>query len=245
MNKKLFIVIFLVLIVLLGGSEIFKIEDIEVGGEQIECVSEQAVKQSLDLMSKNFLLVDLKNQEKNLEKFICIKKAEIVFRLPKKIRVSLSARKRAAVIIPLEATAPSFLENLATPGANLKKQFIVDDEGMIFAEKYFDNLTRIYVHQSNITLGKKIEEIKKVLKIIDKVNRLGIEEKQTALFNNFFLINPYNSPKIIFRLPDIENQLASLQLILEKAKIDDMKLEFIDLRFDKPVVKFAPKNDQK
>ncbi|MBI4038755.1 hypothetical protein HY384_02235 [Candidatus Daviesbacteria bacterium] len=67
--------------------------------------------------------------------------------------------------------------------------------------------------------------------------------KDTLLRDDFFLINPYsNNPRIIFRLSNsLDVQLASLQLILGKAKIDGSRLEFIDLRFDKPVLKFTPK----
>ena len=61
--------------------------------------------------------------------------------------------------------------------------------------------------------------------------------------DNYLIVFPQvDNPKVFFRLDnEIDLQLASLQLILEKAKIDERILEFIDLRFDKPIVRFAPK----
>ncbi|KKS13713.1 MAG: hypothetical protein UU67_C0020G0034, partial [Candidatus Daviesbacteria bacterium GW2011_GWB1_41_5] len=48
--------------------------------------------------------------------------------------------------------------------------------------------------------------------------------------------------KVILSLQkDIPLQLASLQLITEKAKIDGRLIEVVDTRFNKPVVVYAPK----
>jgi len=40
---------------------------------------------------------------------------------------------------------------------------------------------------------------------------------------------------------DIKRQLASLQLILSKSKIEQREVSSIDLRFAKPVVVYSPK----
>ncbi len=81
------------------------------------------------------------------------------------------------------------------------------------------------------------------LKILDKIKTFGVTTKKSWVSGEFFIINPdIMDPKIIFRLDSqIDIQLASLQLILTEAKIDLKELTFIDLRFDKPIVRFAPK----
>ncbi len=105
------------------------------------------------------------------------------------------------------------------------------------------NIPRIYFYDKNISLGNKLDKsLKDSLKILDKIRTFGVNIKDTRVLNDLFLIYPQEGwPKIIFRMDDkVDIQLASLQLILEKTKIDNKELEFIDLRFDKPIVKFAP-----
>ena len=87
--------------------------------------------------------------------------------------------------------------------------------------------------------------MKTSLQILRAVKKLGFDSLTTQILDNFFLIYPTSlSPKVIFRLDQrIDVQIASLQLILEKAKMYSESLEFIDLRFDKPIVKFAPKKN--
>ena len=78
---------------------------------------------------------------------------------------------------------------------------------------------------------------------MDAVKKMGISVNESFLNDSFFIIKDETSViKVIFRLKnEVDIQLASLQLILDKAKIDEKELEFIDLRFDKPVVRYAPK----
>ena len=80
--------------------------------------------------------------------------------------------------------------------------------------------------------------INNIIKIFDKTKSLGIEIKQAWLRENILVTETI--PKMIFKLDNVDSQLASLQLILSEAKIESKELEIIDLRFDKPVIKFAP-----
>ena len=80
------------------------------------------------------------------------------------------------------------------------------------------------------------------LTILDKVKIYRLSITEASIFEDVLMNN--TAPKIIFKLRnDIDKQIASLQLILEKAKMETSKLEFIDLRFDKPIVRIAPKKN--
>ena len=156
----------------------------------------------------------------------------------------------------VEATQSGLLERFtqqATPSgessnsaifADAGENFLVDIQGVIYSNNPEGvNAPRIYVRDLKFTLGQTIKEniIKNILKIIDKLKTFGVSIKEVKIIkNNILLVDAV--PRIIFKLDDKqEMQIASLQLILNKAKIDGSSLEFIDLRFDKPVVRFAPK----
>lgn len=256
MNKVFFIAIFLIILLFFLRSDFFSIRNVAISGEKNDCWDEEKIKQSIGLIGQNIFLIDTEKVAKEIgDKFICIKSVSLSRTLPKNVRINISPRKPAASLVILlnnqdslkskEATASNLLENLATPSAlDFKDQYIIDSEGVIFSKNSGENIQKIYL-EGEISLGGKVEKdlLSKVLKIIEKIKVFGVEMKDTLLRDDFFLINPYsNNPRIIFRLSNsLDVQLASLQLILGKAKIDGSRLEFIDLRFDKPVLKFTPK----
>ena len=136
-----------------------------------------------------------------------------------------------------EASASSLIENLATPSANSTDEpSLIDDEGIIFSKGDSLVLPKIYFFGD-----KPINNyLAKALSILKSLKDQGLNNSHIFIFNNFFITS--GNPKVVFDLSeDIDIQIASLQLIVQKAKIGSSKLEFIDLRFDKPVVKYAPK----
>lgn len=160
--------------------------------------------------------------------------------------------------------------NLATSSAEpIKDSFLVDDEGIVFSKNGITELSipKIYSYDSEIIVGQKIGDIiKNALKILDKVKSLGLKINQSWIADGLYILQAENQEsgnmtKIIFQLDSktslmsdkqLDIQIASLQLILAEAKInrrtvpaevgmDSGNLEFIDLRFDKPIIKLAPK----
>ncbi|MBI2196543.1 FtsQ-type POTRA domain-containing protein [Candidatus Daviesbacteria bacterium] len=243
-------------------SGIFTIKQVDIQIGKLKCIDEKQIKDSANLLGQNFFLLDPAKVEDDLKKkFFCIKSAPLSKIFPNKVKIQTFDREPAALLISLEekeASMSSLVADIATPSAQqVRDSYSVDAEGVIFSEDTKDlNVPKIYIYDSGITLGKKLENdlIGNSLKILEKVKTLGIEVKEGWIFDNFFIINSeVSNLKIIFRLNEkLDIQLASLQLILDKAKINrrtiptevgrDLKeLEFIDLRFDKPVVKFAPK----
>lgn len=157
-----------------------------------------------------------------------------------KATVSAQASPSATEILSKDVSSPSISLKIGRE----EKIFVVDTEGVI----YSNNIEQIYAPQVfvkgfDLTLGEKISDklINDTLRILEKINSFGLEVKEVEIYSKaFLLVN--GRTKIIFLLNDrVDKQIASLQLIYDKAKIDDKTLEFIDLRFDKPVIKFAPK----
>lgn len=243
------LVVFIVLaIFLLIRFKPFTIKQIEIQNANTGCINEAQLKTSLSLYGQNFFLLDTNKLTKSLkEKFICLKNINYSRSFPNKIVVEIVRREPAAILVNLKekrATPSSLLENIATPSAReIIGNLIVDAEGVIFSKDTEDlSIPKIYTQNLDIPLGKNLKDdlIKNSLKILDKIKTFGIEHNETWILEKFFIIN--GKPKVIFRLDEkVDTQLASLQLILTEAKIDLKELEFIDLRFDKPIVKYTPK----
>lgn len=127
----------------------------------------------------------------------------------------------------LEPVAAVYIVKDAT-----EEGFLLDEEGVLFSGTASATL-KIYSAEKNINF-------KSILAILNKIKIFGIEVGEVVVAANNLMIN--SMPKIVLDLDKDHNmQTASLQLILQQAKIDEEAAEFIDLRFDKPVVRFAPK----
>ncbi len=227
-------------------SDFLKIKSINVNLDKISCVDSGQIKNESALLGQNIVFLNSSKAKENIKnKFVCVKDVIFLRTFPKSVNLLVSGRVPvivAAVLKTAEASPSSILENIATPSANeVIESFLIDEEGIIFSKITEQaNLPSIYFKDISISLGKKLEDTtKNSLKILEKLNLFGLDMRKTLVSDNYFII--FSSPKVIFRLDsEVDIQLASLQLILEKAKIDDVRLEFVDLRFDKPAVKFAP-----
>lgn len=254
-SRKNILVIFILFIILISflqisRIELFKVKTLKIENNNIGCAGENQLKESSDLLGQNYFFLNTATVEKKLKtKFYCIKSVSLSKQIPDKVIVQISGRQPVAVLIDLkdkQASFSSLLENIATPSALLTgNSFIIDNEGMVFDKDKNDlSIPRIYIYNLDIALGKSLTDnlIINTLKILDKVKTFGTLVKESWIGNNFYIIAGDPKPKIIFRLDEqIDTQLASLQLILTEAKINSRELEFIDLRFDKPIVKFTPK----
>lgn len=245
-------VILILIAFLIARSGIFNIKQIEIQGDKIDCTDSDQLKNASGLYGKNFFLLKDRELAENLKgKFVCIENVRSLRLIPDKVKLEMTSRKPAAILLNLkdkQASSSSLIENIATPEASAAQdRYFVDSEGVVFSKSMYElNFSKIYIYDPEIAVGKKLENnfINNSLKILAKIKTFGVNAKKSWISEDFFIINPDTSdPKIIFRLNDrIDIQLASLQLILTEAKIDLKELTFIDLRFDKPIVRFAPKN---
>lgn len=246
-------VLFVIIFLLIARSNFFSIKHIDVQGDKINCVDNDQLKKDSGLYGKNFFTLNKQKSQEDLKiKFICIKNVIVGRIIPDKVKLEVLSRKPSAVLLSLrdkEASQSSLIENIATPGALANQdRYIVDSEGVVFSKNIDDaDIPKIYMHDSEIAVGKILKNISinNSLKILDKIKTFGVTAKKSWIVEDFFIINPDTyDPKIIFRLNhQIDIELASLQLILTEAKIDLRELTFIDLRFDKPIVRFAPKKN--
>lgn len=236
----------------------FTVKQVEIDTSQLACVEENQLRNALGLLGQNFLMLDQKKLTKNLkEKFICIGDVNLSRVFPDKVGIKITARQPVATLVALkekEASLSSLIENIATPAAKLiKDSYLVDNEGVIFSKNTSDaDIPRIYAYDLEISLGKKLENnlIDNSLKILERIKTFGINVIEAWISDGVFIVlgdsGTFFRGKIIFDLEGrIDIQLASLQLILAEAKIDLKELEFIDLRFDKPIVRFVPEKNVK
>lgn len=242
---------------LLITSRIFNIKSVDVILDKVNCIDENSIKQEVSVFGKNFFLINGRKLEKQIkDKYFCIKYADFKKEFPNKIKIKVFGREAIAVLVLLkdeEASKSASLEETASSSAHISKdsisdEFLVDSEGVIFSKAVQINAPRLYFW-GKLTLGKKIAEtiIENSLIILEKLKTFGVFVNEAKIYsNNILLLNPEtNKPIMIFSLTDkVEIQLASLQLILTQAKIDKEEMEFIDLRYDKPVVKYAPKKGE-
>lgn len=257
-------ILFLIVVVLLFGviSKVFVVKSIDIKLNNAGCVSEQQVKSLLSLQGKNILLTDFNNLDNKFRsKYICVKDINFTKQLPDKILVQVNGRTGVAVVrtISTEAATSANLLDLstpsssgsATPSAQLQIldgykgiPYLVDEEGIIFAQADEGvNLPTLLLSGVGLDFGKGLKNdlIKKAVVIIQKLKDFNLEIKQAIIYSNKYLLID-GKTRVQFNLEkDVNIQLASLQLILDKAKIDSENMEIIDLRFDKPVVKIPQK----
>lgn len=233
---------------LLINSSLFTIKNVSLEKHNVNCATDLEIKQAYPILGQSFLFLDTKKLAGDLKnKFICIKSVAVDKEFPDKIKLNISGREVKVLLVPLpnkEATTSSNLENIATPSAqDYSDIFLADDEGIVFSKGNPGiNLIKVFLFEKSINLGDGLKEIIiSTIKILDKVKIFGIDIRSGKIISNEILITD-TKPLLIFKLnKETDIQLASLQLILQQAKMDSNTLEFIDLRFDKPIVRFAPK----
>lgn len=235
--KRIFFGLFLIIILSLFvfRTDFLKIKSINVTLDKVSCVDPDQIKNASALLGQNILFLNLGKVKENIKhKFICVKDLASIRHFPNSVDLSVRGRIPVAILKIREATASGALEDIATPSAKLTDAFLVDSEGIIFAKDLGQgDIPAIFVPEKpeNIATSN--------LKILEKIQEFGLDPREAVISANFLVI--FSQPKIMFRTDSkVDIQLASLQLILEKAKIDEVRLEFVDLRFDKPIVRFAP-----
>ncbi len=125
---------------------------------------------------------------------------------------------------------------------NENYQFGIDDAGKIISLNDSPDIPSIiYSGDERIVVGGNLPkmQIRNLLDILKGLKLINYLYERTfwTIESNLIV---QSKPTVVFDLKsDSSIQLASLQLILEKAKIDKDQIEIIDLRFDKPVLRYA------
>ncbi len=263
MQYKIFSVVLILITILsvffITKTNLFSIKNVNVlMKNKLNCVSDNQLIEISQFKGKNLFLVNEKQIQTIVKKYLCVKSIKISMFFPDKVEMTVLGREPFAKIMNLknnQASISAFIEDTASPSAEASADaFLIDNEGMAFSLDNEDlDIPRIFIYpgQTALSLGYKFKEnvFGSILKIFDKIKALNLGTKTTLAVDdslaeekNLFII--FSNPKIVFSLKqNLEFQTASLQLILEKAKINSEPLEFIDLRFDKPVIRIAPKKN--
>lgn len=249
---KLFLPVFslfiLAFIVIAINKGLFTVKQIEIKNN---CTQDDQLKEALNLTGRSFFSLNSSEIAENLKRrFLCIKNVVVSKSFPDKVRLQILKREPVALLINLkeqEASGSWQITEIAAPFANETDElFLTDQEGMVFAKTSdYLNIPQLFVFKLKVAVGEKLtKEIINCLEILNKVKTFGLRIEKGWTDNNDLVVFTEEKSKIIIRLNEkINVQLASLQLILSEAKIDLKEVEFIDLRFDKPVIKNAPKKN--
>lgn len=165
-------------------------------------------------------------EEKIKEELIEIDEVKIEKRLPNKLIFHLSKRKPIAVI---EANS---------------EYYQVDYQGIILAKiNQPTDLPLVVSDEIIVTADSKRIESVPILTSLSLLYQLlfsGLEVRRAEISQSRKLtLHLKTGPEVLLSLDrDLKKQVDSLQLILERAKIEGKQIMLIDLRFDKPVIKY-------
>lgn len=185
------------------------------------------------IQGKSIFFLDLAQLEKELpKKFPQIKKISFQKKLPDQLLIRVEERKPVAV---LRTGAP------ASPSG--RHYFLVDKEGVVFAKSAtFSGVPLLFLPEEETpSLGKEIGKgrVNSACKIISLLGEKGIEAEKVFLKEGEIEIILQEKIKIIFPgQNDFSFKVASLQSILSSLKMEGKIPKEIDLRFERPVVRF-------
>ncbi|MBI2011845.1 hypothetical protein HYS91_03680 [Candidatus Daviesbacteria bacterium] len=259
-NKKTFILIslsILSLFLFVLGYKFLIVKNINISSSNTNCLKQTQIKGEINLMGVNLLLINKNSILNTLQKkYLCIKDIEFKKNFPNNLAIHISGRIPVAILElypprqnkiylnDLEATPSSqaALLNYSFTNINGKDKLLIDEEGYIFAKLANQNLPIIKT-DGNLKLGQKAPiEVINATSIIQKIKSENLNLKNIKIVGGKNLIIEMEE-KIIFDLKkDYEAQLASLQLILQKSRINFRKMDIVDLRFENPIVTYSPIN---
>ncbi len=245
-------------------SGIFNLQSIKFVPESLECASTEKIREILP-RGKNMLFLNSEELATIIKaKFPCLSSIRLRKQFPDTISVSISERIPAAflkvgVFVPEplvldtpEATSSSqsaqpqvtrdeFLFN----DAEFPQLYAVDKEGVILTENpgYVPDIVTFYFESERELRPSEVLDkdlIQNSLGILAQLKERSIAVDQAKVSRDSLYI--LGESKYIFKLKkDPGRQVISLQLILQKAKIDSVSVDKVDLRFDKPVVVYNKK----
>lgn len=265
--KKKFLLVIPVFIILASffvfNSAYFKVQNLSVHKTYIDCATDQQLQENMHIKGSNIFFVDTNAVSNILQsKFKCIKKTSVTKKYPNTLHINVSGRVpvlRIATLHDTDATTSASLEEviqeIASPSAVssesatlttnvLTNDFVIDQDGEIFAHWSVEDLPKIlYLSTEETGIGKKLAKslVESLLVLFDKLKVFNVDFAQVKVYSGGNILVDGHTTIVLNQKYDLQKQLASLQLILEKAKIGDEEILFLDLRFEKPVVRYVKK----
>lgn len=230
-----------------------KINQVQVKG-QLSCGSVDQVSKQSQLQGQSWILINSDRVNENLQKqFICLEEVRVKRIIPDIVELILSERQPVLVVqlankvnfpdlLVLESTISSTAAEVVSPSQSPPVSMVIDRLGVAFSQdlKRAGQLPHIFLIDHPLALGQQLSshQVGKILTILGELSQLGIAPGPVRLIRSTLVTG---NSQIIFSLDrDVRRQLASLQLIWQKAKIDSKPIDKLDLRFDKPVVVYSP-----
>jgi hypothetical protein len=234
---------------------LLKASQVSVSQDGISCVGDDQLIQDINLKGKLYWEIDHQKLEDDLiNKHPCISDVSLNYKFPNQIAVEVTNRIPIASIVGFAPPSPLLFEDSeATPSSSsasldwsfpelAQKGEVVDSFGKVFALSDTSWLPLILFDDPNLKLGSDFRDqvFSNLSQVLKKLPEIGLSVYRFKVQENQLLAD--STPKVVLNLEsDIARQLASLQLILSKTKIDSREVLSIDLRFNKPVVVYSPK----
>lgn len=250
-------------------SKTFNIKKIIVNGHA-SCVNQNDITKDPKTLNQTLLLFNQGSYKVSFyKKYPCTTGLEIKKKFPNQIELTFVPKSPVGMIgvlnksnlknmnLDLKESTPSSqaasistldfdVDNLSVSG-----YFFTDTDGNLYEQTTIDQANNLPIFYSlrNDDSTRNIEKdfLYKILQIIDKLKSLEINPSVYKQDGSKLLVN--SQPKIVFVLnKDIFRQIASLQVILQKAKMNLRSLpkgkvhriiDTVDLRFDKPIVVYS------
>lgn len=156
---------------------------------------------------------------------------------------------------PLALATESYLEEErmsegSTPSGKIDTKFIKKDEpyflidrfGVLFNGPSEENLPVMGVDLQNMKVGDRIEKIpaESMLQILQFLKNTNDMPLWIASKDQKIVMGMKGGEMVITESNgDIEKEMSSLQLIINRFRIEGRKVDYIDLRFGKPVIKYS------
>lgn len=260
MNFKYFFIaaaaILIVGAVLVLRFNFLTVKEVKVNLSGVSCLSAEQLKAQTNLLAKNILLINQTEIEKSItEKYPCVASVTIIRQFPGQVDLKVLGRMplvKLSSYTPLDLStlesspsSSSALLDWTFPETSASTLLVADKNGFVFSDKNTANLTNLLI-PAQVKVGQfyqadlfpQLNLVLVKLATILSLNPSNLELKLDQ--DNLLVKNPF---KIVFSLDsNVEVELASLQLILDKAKIDNRIINSVDLRFNKPVVIYAPQS---
>lgn len=242
--------------------KLFTIREI-IFNKEPKCIEKEKIKPALtDLIGRSILTFNENFTEKDiLENTYCVGKVAINKKLPNSLLVEVYDREPALILNQVNiATDDVYLDIekilISTDSGKLStlldlfsydKKIVVDTEGFTLDPKNFHQVLPEVAYigrilKLNQSLGTNLVNAIKLIRGLDDGKT---EIKNWIIINDKILIAQGRIQLIFSLTKDPDRQLATLQIILQKAKINESKGPFkngskkeivrIDLRYDKPI----------
>ncbi len=258
--RKILIPILLAAVIfLLSKLDVFLVKNVAYELDKINCTNSGDISSKIKLTGQNLWLINNDQIIQKIESnYLCVKSVTIEKRIPSSLKIKLVGRSPFAVVKSISgdevdnfisgfaviATDSAAISSASAKPTNTDKTgLLIDQDGVLYDKETNQNGLPTIFYQGKLSLGDQdlVMIFKQAAEIFSKLKTFNLNSDKATVTQEKYAYF-YTTPKTVFNLnPSLDNQLASLQLILETAKIKNENIEVTDLRFDKPIIRFAPK----